>query len=87
MAGKAGGLGGGGEASKVRVAAAELEARELQDLSDALPGLVEVRAKTSVPIAFRVQVSVGDGKVVPSREAVDAVNKILERIRAGFCLS
>ena len=77
---------GGGEPSKVRVAAAELEVREMQDLSDALPDLVEVRAKTNVPISFKVQISVGDGKQVPPREAVDAVNEVLERIKAGFRL-
>jgi len=43
----------------------DLEVADLQDLSDVLPELVEVRAKTNVPVAFRVEVSVGDGKDLP----------------------
>jgi hypothetical protein len=77
---------GAGEPSKVRTAAAQLEVNELQGLTEALPELVEVRAKTNVPIAFRVEVAVGDGKQVPAKEAVEAVNKVLERIKAGFRL-
>lgn len=87
----AGGRGGGGggrdERPKVRIAAADLEVAEFQDLTDALPKLLEVKAKTNVPIAFRVEVSVGDGKTDPPAEAVESVNKLLAKIKDGFRLA
>jgi hypothetical protein len=85
-AGKGGGGGGGGERPKVRIAAADLEVAEFQDLSDALPTLLEVKARTNVPIAFRVEVSVGDGKEPPPKEAVDAVNEVLGKVKTDFRL-
>jgi len=84
------GKGGGraeGERPKVRIAAADLEVSEFQDLSDALPTLLEVKAKLNVPIAFRAEVSVGDGKEPPPQEAVDAVNELLIKIKDDFRLA
>lgn len=85
--GRGGGSGGGGERPKVRIAAADLEVGEFQDLSDAMPKLVEVKAKTNVPIAFRVEVSVGDGKTDPPEEAVEKVNELLGKIKDDFRLA
>jgi hypothetical protein len=87
VAGRGGGGGGGGERPKVRIAAAELAVAEFQDFSDSLPKLLEVKAKTNVPITFRVEVSVGDGKEPPPQEAVDAVNDLLRKIRDDFYLA
>jgi len=85
-AGKGGG-GVDGAKPKMRIAAADLEAAEFQDLSDVLPKLLEVKAKTNVPITFRVEVSVGDGKEPPPKEAVDAVNELLRKIKEDFYLA
>lgn len=86
-AGPGGGGGGGGrERPKVRIAAADLEVAEFQDLGDALPKLLEVKAKSNVPIGFRVEVSVGDGKEAPPEEAVAAVNDVLRKIKDSFLL-
>lgn len=71
----------------MRIAAADLGVAEFQHLSDALPKLLEVKAKTNVPIAFRVEVSVGDGKEAPAQEAVDAVNELLGKIKDDFRLA
>lgn len=72
---------------KLRIAAADLGAAEFQDLSDVLPKLLDVKAKTNVPITFRVEVSVGDGKEPPPKEAVDAVNELLRKIKEDFYLA
>ena len=71
----------------MRIAAAELAVAEFQDFSDALPKLLEVKARTNVPISFRVEVSVGDGKEPPPKEAVDAVNDLLRKIKDDFYLA
>lgn len=81
------GGGGGGERPKVRIAAADLEAAEFQDFADALPKLLQVKAKTNVPIGLRVEVSVGDGKTDPPAEAVESVNELLARIKEDFRLA
>ena len=72
---------------KVRVAAAELAAAEFQDFSDSLPNLLEVKARTNVPMTFRIEVTLGDGKEPPPKEAVDAVNDLLRKIKKDFYLA
>jgi hypothetical protein len=85
--GKGSGVGGHVQRPTVRIAAADLEVAEFQDLSDALPQLLEIKAKAHVPIGLRVEVSVGDGKDAPSQEVVDAVDDLLGKIKGGFRLA
>lgn len=61
--------------------AADLEPSELQDLADIVPRLLELKAKTNLPIQFRLTVRLGDGGEPPSAEAVAAVNEILKGVK------
>lgn len=72
--------------SKYRVAAAELEPSEIQDLGDIVPQLLEIKAKANVPIKFRVQIELGDGKEVPPDDVVMQVNKLLGELKDAFSL-
>jgi hypothetical protein len=78
--GGAGGSGGGGAASKVLTASAYLEPSQIQDLADVVQKLVEIKAKSKVPIQFRIQVEVGDGTTVPPKPVAAEVTKILAEV-------
>ena len=81
----AGGAGGGGiPPSNVLVASVELEPSEIQDLSDAVPKLLKLKAKTNIPIKFSVRIEMGDGKTLPPEKAAKEANAILESIKKGF---
>ena len=69
---------------QVRVASADMEPAELQNLGDAVPQLWETKARTGVPLAIHVRIEVGDGKELPPREVVDEVNGILRGVKDGF---
>ncbi|HAM45123.1 MAG TPA: hypothetical protein DCM67_08920 [Propionibacteriaceae bacterium] len=85
--GKRGAGAGHAERPKVRIAEADLEVAEFQDLSDALPQLLEIKARTHVPIGLRVEVSVGNGKEAPGPDVVRAVDELLGKIKDGFRLA
>ena len=76
----------GGYAAKkkgVYTASAALEASALQDLVDVLPDLV--KAAAGVPLRFDLSVTLGDGQEV-GKEAVEAMNKLLEEVNADLRL-
>ena len=75
-----GGAGGAAVASKVLSASAYLEPSQIQDLADELPRLLEIKAKSKVPIQFRLQVDVGDGKTVPPKSVAAEVTEVLSGI-------
>jgi hypothetical protein len=83
-----GGAGGGGAPgggpSKVLVASAELEPSEIQDLADAMPRLLEVKAKANLPVRFKVRVELGDGQEVPSPELAGQLGDILGEVKGEF---
>jgi hypothetical protein len=66
------------------VAHAELEPSEIQDLAEIIPNLLELKAKFTIPLTFRVQIELGDGKERPSEEAAKAINKLLKELKDGF---
>ena len=80
------GVGGVGPAtpSKCLIAHAELEPSEIQDLSEIIPNLLELKAKFSTSLKFRVQIEVGDGKEKPSEETAKEINKLLKQLKDGF---
>jgi len=83
--GGGGGAGGpGGSPPKVLVASAELEPSEIQDLGDAMPKLLEIKAKTNVPVKFHVRVELGDGDDLPPQEVADEINELLDGLKDGF---
>jgi hypothetical protein len=67
-------------ASKVLIANAYLEPAQLQDLAELVPQLLDIKAKSKVPIRFRLQVEVGDGKTVPPSSVTADVTKILGEV-------
>ena len=66
------------------VADAQLEPSEIQDLGDAMPQLLEIKAKSNAPIRVRVRVEVGDGQDLPPQETAEQVNTVLKEVKEGF---
>ena len=63
---------------------AEFEPSEIQELADAIPELLKLRAKSNVDLRFRVRVEVGDGRQPPDKEAGSELNALLDKIKGGF---
>ncbi|HEY7311756.1 MAG TPA: DUF499 domain-containing protein [Gemmataceae bacterium] len=83
----AGGTGfdtGTGGPKKKLVGVAPFEPAEIQDLGDIVPKLLELKAKSKVPIQFQVQIEVGDGTDLPPTTLAEQVNKILASVKDGF---
>jgi len=79
------GAGGGGPATpNVRVAAADLEPSQMQDLGDLIPALLEVKAKAKVAMRFHVQMEVGDGTTRPGDDVVNDINNLLKDLGEEF---
>ena len=74
---------GPGTPSKCLVAHGELEPSEIQDLAELIPRLLGLKAKFSIPLQFRVQIELGDGKETPSEETVKEINKLLRELKDG----
>ena len=74
----------GGAPSKVLVASAELEPSEIQDLADAMPRLLEVKAKANLPMRFKVRIELGDGQEMPSPEVAGELGDILGEVKGEF---
>jgi hypothetical protein len=81
-----GGFGGASVNSKCLMAQTELEPSEVQDLGDIVPQILEIKAKANVPIKFRVQIELGDGKEAPSNDVVTQINKLLGELKDTFRL-
>jgi hypothetical protein len=72
--------------SKYRIAEAELDPSQVQDLGDLVPQLLEVKAKSNVPLTFAVRLKFGDGKEWPPDEVVQQIDKLLGDLKEGFSL-
>jgi hypothetical protein len=81
-----GGADGGGVNKKKLVAAASLEPSEIQDLADAMPRLLDIKAKSKVPIAFTIRIELGDGQEVPASDVAAQVNEVLKDVKGDFHL-
>ena len=66
------------------MAKADFEPSEIQDLADAVPLLLALKARTNVPLRFHIQLEVGDGERVPSAETLGELNTVLEKLKTGF---
>jgi len=72
------------EQPKMLVAVADLEPSEVQNLSDIIPKLLEVKTKANVPLRFQIRIEMGDGKTMPSAETAQKVNAILKDVKEGL---
>jgi hypothetical protein len=79
-----GGFGGGKPSPKKLTATAPFEPPEIQNLADAMPKLLDIKAKSKVPIAFIVRIELGDGKELPTTDVVAQVNKVLQDVKDDF---
>ena len=83
--GGAGGGGGGGATSpQVRVAAADFEPSQMQDMGDLIPALLEIKAKANVAMTFHVRFELGDGTKPPSDEIISDINSVLKDLDGDF---
>ena len=83
----AGGGGGSGSPSpkaNVLVAVAEFEPSEMQDLGDAIPKLLELKAKANLALRFQVRIELGDGTELPTPEVSAEVNRLLSEVKKGY---
>ncbi len=79
------GTGGGGPTPpNIRVAAADLEPSQMQDLGDLIPALLEIKAKAKVGIKFHVRLEVGDGSTPPGDEVLQEINALLKDLGKDF---
>ncbi|MEK6675065.1 MAG: DUF499 domain-containing protein [Planctomycetota bacterium] len=84
-AGTGGGTGGGGPTPpNVRVAEADFEPSQMQDLGDLIPELLEVKAKARIAMRFHVRLEVGDRNARPADDVIAEINRILKDLREEF---
>ena len=79
--------GGRSTPANVRVAAAEFEPSQMQDLGDLVPALLAVKARAKVGIKFHVRLELGDGTTPPSDDAVNEINSLLKDLGDDFRLA
>lgn len=77
----------GGSSPNVKAAEAEFEPSQLQDLGDAVPKLLDIKARTNVPLRFHVRLEIGDGVTTPEQAVVDEVNEALDGLSDTFRIS
>lgn len=83
--GGGGGKGGRGAAPpSVRTAEAEFEPSQLQDLGDAMPRLLDIKARTNIAIRFHVRLELGDGVTPPDAGVVAEINEALDGLGETF---
>ena len=73
-------------AANIRSAEAEFEPSQLQDLGDAVPRLLDIKAKTNVSLRFHVRLEIGDGSTVVDQSIIAEINKALESVASTFKL-
>jgi hypothetical protein len=67
-------------------AAVELEVPQLQEFGDIVLQFLEIKAKADVPITFRVQIELGDGRETPPDDVTEQINALLDGLKDGFRL-
>lgn len=81
-----GGRGEPAPSPNVLVAAADLEPSEVQDLADLVPQLLEIKARTNIPMRFQIRLDLGDGAERPTEEVVVQINELLRSLKSDFKL-
>lgn len=85
--GGTGGVIAGGPKPGVRVAAADFEPSQIQDLSDLIPALLEIKAKAKIGMKFHVRLEIGDGSTPPGEDVVNDINTLLKELGDEFMVS
>ena len=67
-------------------AEAELEPNQIQDLGEAIPELLKLKAKANLNVKFRVRLEAGNEAQPPDQAVIDQINKLLEGVQEGFQL-
>jgi hypothetical protein len=83
-AGPATGASGKPAPSSIRVAAADFEPAQMQDLLELIPEILALRLRANVPIRFHVRIEVGEAAVPPPPEVVEELNKTLKPLGDEF---
>jgi hypothetical protein len=68
------------------IASAEMElaSHQIQDLSDALPDLMDWSAARQIPLRFVVRIECGDGRMELPDEVLEPINAVLEKVKEGW---
>ena len=67
-------------------AEAELEPNQIQDLGEAIPELLKLKAKANLNVKFRIRLEVGNEAQPPDQAVIDQINELLEGVQEGFGL-
>lgn len=73
--------------NKILVGATSFEPAQLQDLAEIAPELLDIKAKTGVPIHLYLRIEAGDGKDRPAQKIADQVNETLAKFKKDFRVS
>jgi len=68
----------------IRSAKGIFELAQMQDFAEAVPALLNIKAKTNVSMKFRVSFEVGSGLTPPSDDLIAEINKVLKDCGDGF---
>lgn len=68
----------------IRIAAAEFEPSQMQDLGDLIPAILDLKARAKVPIRFHVRIEVGGSDVPPPPAVLEELNRTLQSLGEGF---
>jgi hypothetical protein len=69
--------------ARFKIADAELQIHELQDLAEAAPELLNLAAGQT-PLRFFVQIRLGDGQTAPLPELVEKIDAVLAHVKDGW---
>jgi hypothetical protein len=62
----------------------ELEPNQIQDLGDIIPELLDIKAKESFSIKFRVQIIAGEGDEKPDEATLQKIDKLLSGVNSDL---
>ena len=69
-----------------KIAEAELQTHEIQDLAEAASELLSLSAVGQTPLRFFIQIRLGDGHTNPQDEQIEKINAVLEKVKKGWTL-
>jgi len=73
--------------SGVLAANTDLEPAQIQDLGEAIPDLLKIKAESDIPMRFHVRIEVGEALHLPDETTIQKINEILTKVHDGLRLS